>query len=139
MIYLKNNRMIFPSLSMAIPDEIYIDSNPPACSENGLELISKKPYFRLSISVYDENIAQALKNIGEEILFSKYENININGISGLFLKYNSCNHNCGEILLDIDENNSFSFYVSTEDNVDDILNQDNIKNLIKSIELVNNN
>ncbi len=138
MIYLNNNHMIFPYLSIAIPDGLYIDTNPPACAENGLELISKQPQFRLSLSVYDENISQALRNIGEEILFSKYENININGISGLFLKYSSCQKNCGEILLNINQNYCFSFYISTEGNIDDIFEKDNIKKLIKSIELVNN-
>lgn len=139
MVYLKNNRMILPHISMAIPNDIYIDTNPPACSIEGIEFISKSPHFRLSISAYDENISQALKNFGDDTVFTKYETVNINGISGLFIKSDSSGLNYAEILLDIDKDNCFSLSISTENNVDDILSQESIKSLITSIELVDNN
>lgn len=139
MIYLKNGRMLFPSISIAIPNNIYINTTPPTFSENGIEFISLNPHFKLIISEFDEKITKTVKDIGEDTIFSKYENININGISGLFLKYNSSNRNCAELLLDIEQKNCFDLLFLTENNVDDILNQNDITSLIKSIEIINNN
>lgn len=139
MIYLKNNRMYFPFISIATPENIYIETEPAASGEDSIQFLSKKPKYKMNFGIYDWDLETHMKNIFSEMKINSSENIIVNGISGIFVKYVSMGLNYGEFILAINSQNVFSLYIETECNIDDILNQDNIKNLIKSIELVDNN
>lgn len=139
MIFLNNNRMYFPGISIAIPENIFMETEPKVVGEYGIEFVSINPSFKIVINYYDSDIEKNIKYYFGNFKIEVFKKFQVNGIVGFYAKYISRGLNYGEIILDIKNKNTFSLYIETKEDINMIFENENIKNLINSIQLLNKN